>query len=309
MPWTPLDLAPVDGRRVRLRGVAGGAPPARDRPIVVLVHGWSGSAAYFWPAMRAARDDFPATIAFDLRGHGGSDRPGCGYTVARLAMDLREVLEQAAARTSPSGFALVGTSMGCAVIWSLLQLCGARWDVEGGREVNIIGAVLVDQAPLQNRRPDWDLGSLGCYDAASYEALAAAVRRDMSAFADGNAEACFHDLGVVHADVLAMVKSETLECCPEALCELMYDHTHQDWRSECRRMTIPALVMAGSETKIFPIDGIKAVAEMIPDSELKIFENCGHWLYLEEPKKFADEVHDFVMRCDDKQRVARSEGS
>jgi pimeloyl-ACP methyl ester carboxylesterase len=106
-----------------------------------------------------------------------------------------------------------------------------------------------------------------------------------------------------------MVKSETLECCPEALCELMYDHTHQDWRSECRHMTIPALVLAGRETKIFPIDGIKAVAEMIPDSELKIFENCGHWLYLEEPKKFADEVHDFVTRCDDKQRAATSEGS
>ena len=48
---------------------------------------------------------------------------------------------------------------------------------------------------------------------------------------------------------------------------------------------------------------------MIPDSELKIFENCGHWLYLEEPKKFADEVHDFVTRCDDKQRAATSEGS
>jgi pimeloyl-ACP methyl ester carboxylesterase len=74
-------------------------------------------------------------------------------------------------------------------------------------------------------------------------------------------------------------------------------------------MTIPALVMAGRETKIFPIAGVKAVAELMPDADLYIFENCGHWLYLEEPKKFADVVHDFVTRCDDRQRAARSEGS
>ena len=134
MPWTALDLDPVDGGRVRLRAVVGGATPARDRPVVVLVHGWSGTAAYFSPGMRAARDDFPATIALDLRGHGGSDRPGRGHTVARLAIDLREVLEQAAARLSPSGFVLVGASMGCAVVWSLLQLCGARWRVGGGSD-------------------------------------------------------------------------------------------------------------------------------------------------------------------------------
>ena len=38
MPWTPLDLAPVDGRRVRLRGVAGGAPPAREDDISTYDH-------------------------------------------------------------------------------------------------------------------------------------------------------------------------------------------------------------------------------------------------------------------------------
>lgn len=67
---------------------------------------------------------------------------------------------------------------------------------------------------------------MGCYDAASYEALAAVVRRDMFMFVDGNVEVCFYDFSVVDFDVFVMVKSEMFECCFEALCELMYDYTY-----------------------------------------------------------------------------------
>ena len=132
------------------------------------------------------------------------------------------------------GVVFVGTSMGCAVIWSYLQLFGD--------EERLRGVVLVDQAPLQNRRPDWNLGSKGCFDAAPHAKLAEAVRADMDAFADGNAEACLVSMeeiekrepGVLHA-----LKSETLKCDPEALCEIMYDHTHQDWRSAAREHRRP----------------------------------------------------------------------
>ena len=167
-----------------------------------------------------------------------------------MAMDLREVVDHFA-DACPEGVVFVGTSMGCAVIWSYLQLFGD--------EERLRGVVLVDQAPLQNRRPDWNLGSKGCFDAASYAKLAEAVRADMDAFADGNAEACLVSMeetekrepGVLHA-----LKSETLKCDPEALCELMYDHTHQDWRSACANTAVPALVLGGRKSKIFPWEGV-----------------------------------------------------
>jgi len=40
-----------------------------------------------------------------------------------LAMDLREVVDHFA-DACPEGVVFVGTSMGCAVIWSYLQLFG-----------------------------------------------------------------------------------------------------------------------------------------------------------------------------------------
>jgi len=59
-------------------------------------------------------------------------------------------------------------------------------------------------------------------------------------------------------------------------------------------MTIPALVVAGVETKIFDLEGIKILNRMIPDARLELYESCGHWLYLEDPYKFAEDVYRFV---------------
>jgi hypothetical protein len=46
--------------------------------------------------------------------------------------------------------------------------------------------VFVDQAPLQNRTDDWQLGSRGCYDEASLGALRQTLLADLGAIADGN---------------------------------------------------------------------------------------------------------------------------
>jgi hypothetical protein len=47
-----------------------------------------------------------------------------------------------------------------------------------------------DQAPLQNRAPDWQLGSNGCYDAATLANLQKTLAENLEAVADGNAEGC-----------------------------------------------------------------------------------------------------------------------
>ena len=284
---THVDIVVSDGTRLRAR--ARGLDKTPCGPVPIFIHGWSGSGRYFDVALaRADPTMFPSTsVAYDLRGHGESDKPTRGLTVARLAMDLREVVDHFA-DACPEGVVFVGTSMGCAVIWSYLQLFGD--------EERLRGVVLVDQAPLQNRRPDWNLGSKGCFDAASCGKLAAEVRADMDAFADGNAEACLVSMeeiekrepGVLHA-----LKSETLKCDPEALCELMYDHTHQDWRSACANTAVPALVLGGRKSKIFPWEGVARVGELMKNARVKFYENCDHWLYVEEPAEFAADVANF----------------
>ena len=63
-------------------------------PPVVLVHGWSlGSAIWSlqtdWLATRGLR-----VVAYDKRGHAGSDKPTEGYDFDTLAADLATLLDQ-----------------------------------------------------------------------------------------------------------------------------------------------------------------------------------------------------------------------
>ena len=160
-------------------GVGFGKANTGDSPIV-LVHGWSGSMHYFdnsFSHILAGRNRPPMVVRYDLRGHGESEKPSFGYMIARFAADLRDLLDH----LELDNVTLVGTSMGCAIIWSYLALFG---------EGRVKCGVFVDQAPLQNRAPDWELGSRGCYDIASLTRLQELLKYDYVGFAKGNARSC-----------------------------------------------------------------------------------------------------------------------
>ena len=98
---------------IRLNVEVHGPQNART-PTVVLIHGWTCSIPFWAPVIRALRDDL-RVVAYDLRGHGGSDVPGAGgYSSDALADDLEAVLDHV---VPPGGRAvLAGHSMGAMTI-------------------------------------------------------------------------------------------------------------------------------------------------------------------------------------------------
>jgi len=255
----------------------------------VLLHGWSGSRRYFDHLLEPLAALGICTYAPDLRGHGDSSEGSGlhGLHVARLAADLRDFLAllQSHGRLGSDGRAtLVGTSMGCAVIWSYIELFG---------EDLVRSLVLVDQAPLQNRAEGWSLGSTGCYDAETLRALQHALAKDMGAFAEGNAEACFSQSTTwmqAHPDTLALLGAETRRCRPAVLAALMADHTQLDWRPLLPRVRAETWNCVGVRSKIFPWEGVAWVGDAMANARNVLFEEGGHWLYVEEPQRFAEVV-------------------
>lgn len=80
---------------LRVRAVVCEPPVPSEGPVAVFVHGWACSAFTWHRNLRAVADAGVRAVAFDLKGHGLSDKPldTSGYTVPVLARHLLDVLD------------------------------------------------------------------------------------------------------------------------------------------------------------------------------------------------------------------------
>ena len=88
-----------------------------DAPNMVLLHGFACSLGWWDEAAPAlARDHH--VLAFDLLGHGGSEKPRDGYGMEEQARRVSAALDKLGVRRA----VIVGHSMGGAVATALVQL-------------------------------------------------------------------------------------------------------------------------------------------------------------------------------------------
>lgn len=112
-------FAPMGGNRSRVRSADGTGIAVRTfgpegAPTIVFVHGWT-CASPFWKLQAGALSRERRIVAYDLRGHGHSERAASGdYSLAAFAADLDAVLTACV----PAGerALLVGHSLGAMTI-------------------------------------------------------------------------------------------------------------------------------------------------------------------------------------------------
>jgi len=153
--------------------------------------------------------------------------------------------------------------------------------------------VLTRQAPLQNRAPDWTLGSKGCYDEATLRHLQQQLAADLPSIADGNASGCLSL--PVPEEILTTLKQETLCCSPAALGAIMADHTQLDWRPVLPLLKLPCLNVVGGCSGVFPAEGCLSIQSLAPECRSVVFKRANHWLYLEQPEEFNALLLGFVL--------------
>lgn len=64
-----------------------------------------------------------------------------------------------------------------------------------------------------------------------------------------------------------------------------------------QKITQPVLVLHGREDKMIPLEVGMRSLENIPNAEIHVFGNCGHWVQLERPEQFHGLVREFVARA------------
>jgi 2-hydroxymuconate-semialdehyde hydrolase len=65
---------------------------------------------------------------------------------------------------------------------------------------------------------------------------------------------------------------------------------------EIRAMQAPTLIVHGRDDQVIPMTTSLQLLELIDNSQLHVFGQCGHWTQIEKSEEFAELVIDFLLR-------------
>jgi non-heme chloroperoxidase len=247
------------------------------RPVV-LIHGWTMNST-FWqqnvPALAAGN----RVITLDLRGHGASGKTDDGHTLAQYARDIRSLLDHLAIRDA----CLVGWSMGTAVILAYVRQFGCD---------RLRSVVFVDQSPRFLNADGWDFPILGGYTTSDIAVFTQDLEHARPSVIKPFIAACFAE--TPSDEVIDAVYAETTKTPTSVARTIWYDLAYADLRPVLADVRVPALLVYGAQSKIFPGPVDEWLASRLPDAKVVRFERSGHVPFFEEPERFNEVLGDFL---------------
>lgn len=246
---------------VRLHVLVSAAPAADPKaPVLALVTGWSMPAS-IWAAQFAGLAPKFRLAALDPRGQGRSEVPSHGYTVERRARDIAEFLQRY------PRVVLVG--------WSLGALEALHCVHEHGDD-RVAGLVLVDSSVGEQPKPP---------EGRFTESLAHDRRKALDAFV----HAIFRTRQSPerHRELLSGALRLPLQASIDLLS---YPQPREHWRDIAWAFRKPLLYV------VTPQFAAQAgnLQKNRPGTRIEVFEQAGHALFVDEPKRFNALVEDFV---------------
>lgn len=212
-------------------------------------------------------------IALDLRGAGASGAPADGYSVARYADDIVQVLDTLGLERT----VVCGLSLGGYILFELLRRHAARV-----RAAVFCNTKATADTPEARRGRD-DMAAL-----AEREGTGAIAERLLPQLL---APATFAAQPDVVAHVREMINRTPI---PGLVGALHAMRDRPDSTPMLGGIKVPTLVVAGEEDKITPADGMRAMAQAIPGAQFAVIPAAGHLSPLEQPLATSRALADFL---------------
>jgi 2-succinyl-6-hydroxy-2,4-cyclohexadiene-1-carboxylate synthase len=262
----------VDGAQINVE-TAGAGPP------LVLLHGFTGSAASWGPhVVEFARRFF--TVSVDLLGHGLSDSPGdpACYGIAHCVEDVLGVMDS----LSIAKASILGYSMGGRIALALAIAAPDR-----------VAALIVESTS-----PGLRSGEARRARAAQDAELADAILRGgVEAFVDRWGE---HPLFASQASLpeagRAALRDQRLRSNPVGLANSLRgvgQGAQPPLHEFLPGLRMPVLVLAGALDQQY-CEIAREMSRLIPGARLEIVPGAGHAVHLEQPEAFRRHVIEFI---------------
>ena len=254
-----------------VRGLATTVDLLGDGPAILFVHGFPLDRT-MWRPVASALTGWHRVLP-DLRGLGLSEGPEDGYTMAEYADDLAALLDVLRVPDA----VVCGLSMGGYVAFELLR-----------RHPGRIRALV-----LANTRaaPDDTAGR------ARRDAMIARIRRDGPGFlADEMLPRLVGpDTARTMPDVVRQVRAMVTG---QPTCGLVGALAAMRDRPDSRPMlddiTVPTLVLHGSDDQMIPLTEARAMADAIPDAHFAVIPAAGHLAPVEQAVNTGRVIREFL---------------
>jgi len=250
-----------------------------ESPHVLFIHGWSCSSLYWQKQLEALSSRY-YTVAIDLRGHGGSDKPSFGYTFRYMAKDVHEIIE----KLNLKDLFMVGWSMGGSIVFEYFK------EFKGE---HLKGICIVDIGPYSWKTKDYPIGYM------DYEKRLELTREYTMAYqepgkeGDSFVEKMFIQKPDFH--MLNQLEAESSKVPAYVRSLLMLELFCSDYRDLSAQINVPTLILLGSwskKEKNYPVG--EYMQKNIKASRLVSFSKSGHCPFLEEADTFNKVLSDFI---------------
>ena len=235
----------------------------RNKPSIVLVPGWL-MPGRIWENQLKDFSQAYHTLAFDPRGQGESQVASSGYTAERRATDLHELLLQR------SSVLLIGWSLGAIEALQCVQMFGS---------VRLAGLVLVDSSVGEEPAP----GASGGFKDN--------LRRDRDKTLREFMNAIFAK-PLPEKEVTELVRGAKRMPLEDSLALLDYPFERSHWRNIVRSFDKPLLYIVTPQYE----QQAANLKKNRPGTEIELFKNAGHALFVDEPQRFNALIRKFAMR-------------
>ncbi|HUH87998.1 MAG TPA: 3-oxoadipate enol-lactonase [Pusillimonas sp.] len=249
-----------------LRRARNGAP----RHTIVLSHAL-GCDLSMWDALAntlAADND---VVAYDHRGHGGSDAPATLYTMEELAQDASRLVRELG---------------GGPVVWIGLSMGGMVGQELAIREPELVSALVI--ANSTSAYPD-DVRT------AWQQRIETVRGKGIEAIADAVMERYFHaGFRQDKAAAVAAYRKRLVTTDSEGYIGCCNAVGTVDTTDRLPQVKAPTLVIAGALDQGAPVSMSETMAAQIPGAKLVVLEDASHLAVAEQPKAFEQAVTQFL---------------
>jgi pimeloyl-ACP methyl ester carboxylesterase len=247
-------------------------------PELLLIHGFAQCHLCWQPQIDSALARDFRIVAFDMRGHGDSDKPSDprAYQGSDVwAKDIAAVIDGKKLKRP----VIAGWSMGGRITRQYLMNFG------DGRlaGLNFVGSLVVEDPSCRGPGSPAPLPA----SAPLGERLAAAV-----AFLDG----CFA-IKPSEADFRIALAYNMI--VPEPVRDAIrgWSTDPAETVAKLRKVTVPTLISHGRKDALVLSQAAEKTAATIAGSEISWYDQCGHSPFCEDAPRFNRELAAFVARC------------